>query len=188
MHLIVFLRPLPTLLPADMLDDMGLDPGLLSAPAAQNALRTEHFRQIDDIGLIVGHFAAKPGDLYAVTGGRRAHQDVPRDIGEEVDRWLMEPIIQSALRELSAMHDVVADSPEYQRRIDLLHNIIYPRAKGQAQPLDDTATTPRGAAVSPARTDTEVEVKNDHEPRADETAPGPVGWPFPGSDPGRGGG
>ena len=174
-------------LPADMLEDMGLNPGLLSLPVAQDALRAEHFQQVESIGLIVGHFAAKPGDLYAVTGGRRAHQDVPRDIGEEVDRWLMEPIIQSALRELSAMHDVVADSREYQRRMDLLHNIIYPRAKGQAQPLDDTATTPRGAAVSPARTDTEVEVKNDHEPRAGETAPGPVGWPFPGSDSGRGG-
>ncbi|WP_394269724.1 hypothetical protein [Qipengyuania sp.] len=174
-------------LPQDVLAQLELTVNEFATPEMQNALRAEHIQQIDDIGRIVEHFAAKPGDLYAVTGGRRAHQDVPRDIREEVDRWLMEPIVQSALCELSAMHDVVADSPQYQRRIDLLHDIIYPRARVQARPLDDTQTGPRGAAVSPVETDTGVAIKNDHESPADETAPRPVGWPFPGSDSGRGG-
>lgn len=174
-------------LPADMLDDMGLDPGFLSTPDAQDALRAEHFQQVESVGRIVAHFAAKPGDLYAVTDGWRAHQNVPHDIREEVDRWLTEPKVQSALRGLSRMEQVVAGTPEYRRRINLIHDLIYPRSRVHAPPLDDTHTAPRGAAVSPAGTDTAVEVKSDHEPPAGETAPRPVGWPFPGSDPGRGG-
>lgn len=174
-------------LPPDTLEDMGLDPVLLSSPLAQDALRAEHFQQVDDIGRIVEHFAAKPGDLYAVTDGRRAHQDVPRDIRQEVDSWLMEPAVQSALRKLSRLHDVVAGSPEYQRRIDSVYDLIYPRTKAQVPPLDDAQTAPRGAAVSPPESDTEVTMKSDHEPPADKAEPGPVGWPFPGSDPGRGG-
>lgn len=175
-------------LPADMLEDMGLDPGLVSRPNAQDALRAEHFQQVESVGRIVAHFAAKPGDLYAVTDGWRAHQDVPLGIRQEVDQWLMEPTIQSVLRELSRLHDVAAGSPEYQRRIDLLHDLIYPRSRAHAPPLDDTHTAPRGAAVSPAGTDTAVEVRSGHEPPADERAPSLEGWPFPGSDPGRGGG
>ena len=175
-------------LPADMLDDMGLDPGFLSTPDAQDALRAEHFQQVESIGPIVAYFAAKPGDLYAVSGGWRAHRDVPLSIREEVDCWSAEPRVQSALGRLSAMHDVVAGSSEYQRRIGLVHDIIYPRARVQTRPLDDTETGPRGAAVSPAETDTDPAMKDNRDPAADKTAPGPVGWPFPGSDPGRGGG
>lgn len=175
------------LLPADMLDDVGLDPSLFSSPAAHDVLRAEHFRQVDDIGRIVEHFAGKPGDLYAVTDGWRAHHDVPRELREEVDRWLTEPVLQSALRVLATMDEVVAGSTEYDRRIGLVHDIIYPRARVQTRPVDDAQTGPRGAAVSPAETDTDVAMKNDREPPADKTSPGPVGWPFPGSDSGRGG-
>ena len=167
-------------LPADVVEDMGLDPSLLSAPAAQDLLRAEHFRQVDDIGRIVEHFAAKPGDLYAVPSGRRAHQDVPREIREEVDRWLMEPTIQSALRKLSRLDDVDAASLEYQRRIDLLHKLIYPRAKVRVQPLDDMRTAPRDAAISPADSDNDVAMNDDREPSAYKTSPGSAGWPEPG--------
>lgn len=172
-------------LPADMLEDMGLDPSFVSAPAAQDALRAEHFRQVDDIGRVVEHFAAKPGDLYAVPGGRRAHQNVPREIREEVDRWLMEPTIQSALRELSRLEDVDAASTEYQLRIDRLHKLIYPRAKVRVQPLDNTRAASRDAAISPANSDNDVAMKNDREPFTDKTSPGPAVWPEP--DTGRGG-
>lgn len=141
----------------------------------QAALRAEHFKQLDDIERIVEHFAAKQGDLYAVTGGRRAHQDVPRDIAEEVDRWLTEPIVQSALRKLSAMHDVVAGSPEYQRRIDLVYDLIYPRAKAQVPPLDDAQTAPPGAAVSPPGSDTDLTVPTDEVLRR-AAVPDPCGY------------
>ena len=167
-------------LPADMLENMGLDPSFLSAPAAQDALRAEHFRQVDDIGRVVEHFAAKPGDLYAVPGGIRAHQDVPRDIREEVDRWLMEPTIQSALRKLSRLDDADAASLEYQRRIDLLHKLIYPHAKVRVQSLDDMRTAPRDAAISPADSDNDVAMNDDREPSAYKTSPGSAGWPEPG--------
>lgn len=173
-------------LPQDVLAQLELTDNEFATPEMQNALRAEHIQQIDDIGRIVGHFAAKPGDLYAFSGGWRAHQDVPLSIREEVDRWSTEPTVQSALGKLSALREVVADSPEYQRRIGLVHDIIYPRARVQTRPVDDTQTGLRGAAVSPAETDTDPAMKNDREPPADKTAPGPVGWRFPGSDPGRG--
>ena len=172
-------------LPADMLQDMGLDPSLLSAPAAQDVLRAEHFRQVDDIGRVVEHFAVKPGNLYAVSGGIRAHQDVPREIREEVDRWLIEPTLQSVLRKLSLSDDVDASSTEYQRRIDLLHKLIYPRAKVQVQPLDGARTAPREIAISPADSDNDTAMKNDREPPTDKTSPGSAGWPE--ADTGRGG-
>lgn len=124
-------------LPMEVMDELGMAPPSLFTPAAQDLLRAIHFRQVDDIALLVNHFAAKPGDLYAVTGGWRAHTNVPRQVREELDRWLTEPHLQTVLQTFAGMRQVDPNSPEYTRRISLFYDLVYRQAETQAPPPGD---------------------------------------------------
>lgn len=172
-------------LPADVLEEFGLRSESLFTPAAQDALRNEHMQQVDDLGRLVDHFAAKPGDLYAVADGRRAHQDVPRDIREELDRWLMEPRLQSVLQKLSLMAEIEKGSEEHGRRVGLIYDLIYPSAKNQAPPPRDAQPGPLEGAVSNREVEPQAPRETKPGSRPDERAPRPEGTPFPQPDLGR---
>ncbi|PZT91723.1 MAG: hypothetical protein DI637_01640 [Citromicrobium sp.] len=173
-------------LPADVLEEGGVRPESLSTPAAQEALRTEHRQQVDDLGRLVDHFAAKPGDLYPVAVGWRAHQDVPRDIRDELDRWLMEPQLQAVLRNLSLMAEIEKGSEEHGLRIGVIYDLLYPTAKSQAPPPpSDAQAGPLEGAIF--NREVEPEAPRETKPRspADEPAPRPAGTTFPQPDVGR---
>ncbi|WP_379923306.1 MobA/MobL family protein [Erythrobacter sp. R86502] len=169
-------------LPIDLMDEIGMAQRSLLTPAVQDLLRAEYFRQVDDIGLLAGHFAAKPGDLYAVTGGWRAHHDVPRHIREEVDRWLTEPRLQTALQTFVGRRQVDPKGPEYERRISLVYDFVYRRTEAQASQPGDTQDVPAGTAVAPAEVGIVPAKGSQPSSRAEDASRRPTGPPFPGPD------
>lgn len=172
-------------LPADLLSESGLPPQSLTTPTAQDLLEAEYLQQRNDLRRLARHLTARPSDLYAVTNGWRAHHDVPRDIREQLDLWLGEPIVQAALSKLVTMDEVERDSAEYKQRVNLLRKQIY-HGSGEKPPTQggDRAAA-LGAAVTTAQAEPKAQKETLGRSRSPNAAPHAPGKQFPGFDLGR---
>lgn len=172
-------------LPADLLSESGLPPQSLTTTTAQDLLEAEYLHQLDDLRRLARHFAVRPSDLYAVTNGWRAHQDVPRDIREQLDLWLGEPRVQAAWSKLVTMDDVERDSAEYKQRVNLLREQIYHGSGQKPPPLRGDRAAALGAAETTAQAEPKAQKETLGRSRSPNAAPHTSGKQFPGFDLGR---
>lgn len=171
--------------PADLLSESGLPPQSLATRTAQDLLGAEYLQQLDDLGRLARHLAARPSDLYAVTNGWRAHQDVPRDIREQLDLWLSEPRVQAAWSKLVTMNEVERDSADYKQRVKLLREQIYRDSSQKPPPLGgDHAAAPM-ATVTTAQAELKAEKETLGRSRSANAGPHTSGKQFLGFDQGR---